>query len=300
MLNKLLHLRFAVIGHDLMMAWLAWLASYALRYSIWPDSPQIEYLSFEILTVVFIQGVVAYFFNLYRGLWRFASIPDLSNIIKSAVVGTVMISLFYFLLNRLEGVPRSVLLMYPILLVLFWGLPRISYRLWKDKHLKYTNKNQPRVLLVGAGSMADSFIRNSVSNASYKIVSIVDDRDRHQGAHLRGIKIKGGLNKINAICLSQEVELIVIAKQSPSSEVIKKIIDQSVNTSSKIKILPDPDDLENSGFDINQLQPLTVEDLLGREKIQLDWTKVAEFVKNRSVLITGGGGSIGSELCRQL
>ena len=91
MLNKVLHLRIAVICHDSFMVWLAWILGFLIRYSIWPESPAIEYWSIEILCVIFIQALVSFWFNMYRGLWRFASMPDLVNLVKSATVGTLII-----------------------------------------------------------------------------------------------------------------------------------------------------------------------------------------------------------------
>ena len=134
MINRVLHLRIAVVCHDSFMVWLAWILGFLIRYSIWPDSPDMIYWSNEIMAVIVIQSIVSFLFNMYRGLWRFASMPDLINLLKSATVGTIAVALFFFLLNRLEGIPRSVLLMYPVLLVMLWGIPRISYKLMEKKY----------------------------------------------------------------------------------------------------------------------------------------------------------------------
>ena len=300
MLSRVLHLRIAVVCHDLVMVWLAWMAGFYIRYSIWPDSPELIFWSSEIMMVMLIQGLISFRFNMYRGLWRFASMPDLINLVKSATVGTLIIALFFFLLNRLEGIPRSVLLMYPVLLLLLWGGPRITYRLWKDKYFNLNSGTIPRAIVIGAGHLADAFIRNATSSRSCHVLSIIDDSQALKGAQLRGVKIQNGLHNLRQLVNDAQADLVVIAKQQPSAELIKQVIDQLAESSCTIRIAPDPDDYDHHLLNINQLQPLTVEDLLGREKVELDWTRVAASIKNKSVLVTGGGGSIGSELCRQL
>jgi FlaA1/EpsC-like NDP-sugar epimerase len=300
MLNRVLHLRIAVVCHDSFMVWLAWILGFLIRYSIWPESPDIIYWSSEILAVIVIQSIINFLFNMYRGLWRFASMPDLINLVKSASIGTLTIALFFFFINRLEGIPRSVLLMYPVLLVMLWGGPRISYRMWKDKYFNLTKEETPRAIIIGAGNIADLFIRNAVSNKSCHVIFIIDDSKEYKGTQLRGVKIKSGINQLKQLVEDCNIDLAIIAKQNPEAELIKSVVDQLSDSECTIRIAPDPDDYENNLVNFSQLQPLTVEDLLGREKVELDWQEVAKYIKNKSVLVTGGGGSIGSELCRQL
>lgn len=300
MINRVLHLRIAVVCHDSFMVWLAWILGFLIRYSIWPESPEIIYWSNEILAVIIIQSIISFLFNMYRGLWRFASMPDLLNLLKSATVGTLTIALFFFFINRLEGIPRSVLLMYPVLLVILWGGPRITYRMWKDKFFDLKNEAIPRAIIIGAGNIADLFIRNAVSNKSCHVIFIIDDSKEYKGTQLRGVKIKSGINQLAQLVEDCHIDLVIIAKQNPETELIKSVVDQLTDSECTIRVAPDPDDYENNLINFNQLKPLTVEDLLGREKVELDWQEVAKYIKNKSVLVTGGGGSIGSELCRQL
>lgn len=299
MFKSFVNLRLAVIVHDLFMTWLAWTCSYAIRFSLWPDSPALNYFSFEILAVIVIQGLVAHYFGLYKGLWRFASLPDLWNILRSALLGTLLIGLFNFLLDRANDIPRSILMIYPVLLMLLWGVPRISYRLWKDRY-SYNVKNGSRVLLIGSGQLSDLFIRNAHASSLYKIIGILDVDGKLKGAKIRGVAILGGIHHIEGICKQQDVDMVVIAEQNPHADLIKHIVDSDIPKNIKIRILPDLDELVNQTDTLAQLKPLTLDDLLGRDKIELDWSPVADFVRNKSVLITGGGGSIGSELCRQL
>ncbi len=297
---NIFHPRTTVVLHDLFMTWAAWIISYAIRYSIWPESPAIEYINVEIVLVVFLQGIIAYFFNLYRGLWRFASMPDLINIAKSAVTGTFVIGFLLFLIYRADGVPRSVLLMYPLILMVLWGVPRIAYRAIKDLSLKTTNNNKQRVLLVGAGRLADMFIRHANASGLYDVVGIVEDKEKLQGANLRGVKVIGRVSRLDKYCKDKHVQTIVITHENITPEQMKVIVDKNLENQCKLLTLPNLDKMTENGFEISALLPVTIDDLLGREKVDIDWSNVAKKVQGKSILITGGGGSIGSELARQL
>ncbi len=300
MLKKILHPRLAIVLHDLFMAWLAWVIAYGIRYSIWPQAPQVDLFSPEIILVIAIQGVVAWYFNLYRGLWRFASIPDLINITKSAVFGTLAIAVGLFLFNRLEGVPRSVLLLYPFILMVLWGAPRLLYRIWKDKRQGQlsTLKRTP-VLVVGAGRLADLFIRHATASGQFDVRGVVAENPHLAGARLRGIKILGSLDDVGGLVKKTGAEALILALDVSAPKVLQSLVSQLKDQPCRIHVLPNPDRLD-AGDVFSQLQPLTIEDLLGRDPVSLEWQAVSEQLQGRSVLVTGGGGSIGSELCRQL
>ena len=297
---KIIHPRSAVILHDLFMTWLAWMISYVIRYSIWDDAPELQWFDAEFAIVITIQGIVAYFFNLYRGLWRFASVPDLINIAKSAVIGTTTIGFVLFLIYRADGVPRAVLILYPPILMVLWGVPRLAYRVFKDSKLKFSSQNKQRVLLVGAGRLADMFIRHASASGLYQVIGLVDNRAQYKGSNLRGVKVLGSVSDIDKLAQIHEVQAIVITQENLSDEQMKDIVDSSMSSQCKLLTLPNLDNITDSGFEISHLLPVTIDDLLGRKKVSIDWSNVAKEVQGKSVLITGGGGSIGSELARQL
>ncbi len=296
----LFHPRTAVLLHDLFMTWLAWMISYAIRYSVWQDAPELSWFNVEFAIVISIQAIVAYYFNLYRGLWRFASVPDLINISKSAFTGTLIIGFVLFLFFRAEGISRTALILYPFLLITFLGVPRLTYRVFKDTKSNSLIHEKQRILLVGAGRLADMFIRNAQSSGLYAICGIVDDNARFKSTNLRGIQVLGNLNAIEAICKKQDIQAIIITQQDISTGQMKIIVDNSMSTQCKLLTLPNLDKITESAFELSKLLPVTINDLLGREKVSIDWKNVAKKVQGKSVLITGGGGSIGSELARQL
>ncbi|MBL4660661.1 MAG: polysaccharide biosynthesis protein [Alcanivoracaceae bacterium] len=297
---RVFHPRLAVILHDLFMTWLAWMISYGIRYSIWVDAPELSWFSQEFALVIIIQGIVAYYFNLYRGIWRFASVPDLVNIAKSAIIGTFVIGFVLFLIYRADGVPRSVLILYPLILMVLWGLPRLTYRVFKDSKLNVLSHEKQKVLLVGAGRLADMFIRHSHASGLYDVVGIVDNKSKYKGANLRGVKVLGRVIDIEKICNNREIKAIVITHEHILAQQMKDIVDNSMSSQCKLLTLPNLDKITDKGFEISNLLPVTIDDLLGREKISIDWSNVAHKLQGKSILITGGGGSIGSELARQL
>ncbi len=296
---KIIHPRTAVILHDLFMTWLAWMLSYTIRYSIWVDAPPLNWFNTEFALVLFIQGTIAYYFNLYRGIWRFASIPDLINIAKSAILGTIVIGFVLFLIFRGTGVSRAVLLLYPVILMVLWGGPRLAYRVFKDSNLKLI-QDKKTVLLVGAGRIADMFLRHAQASGLYHVIGIVDDNNKFKGSDLRGVKVLGKIKDIEKTTQKYSVQVIVIAQENPSTQQMKLIVDSSMSSQCKLLILPNLDKITEQGFEISKLLPVTIDDLLGREKVSIDWSNVAKRVQGKSILITGGGGSIGSELARQL
>src|SRR5690606_10673442 len=138
--------RAAVVAHDLTMVWLSWYGLHQFRYAVQPDAPALPYLSTETLLVLAAQGLVFWQVGLYRGIWRFASVPDLINIFKASLVGLLAVVLALSLCNRMEQVPRSVLVLYPVVLTALLGMPRLLYRSWKDHSINRTDKAAIRVL----------------------------------------------------------------------------------------------------------------------------------------------------------
>ncbi len=165
-LIAVIHPRLAVVAHDLGMVWLAWYGTNWLRWNLQIDPPAVPWFGPEYLIVLGMQGLILAWTGLYRGLWRFASLPDLWNIARGSVLGALAIALGLFFLDRLEGTPRSVLLMYPIALMLLLGTPRMAYRYWKDSRFDGgTRVAVKRVLVLGAGRAGETLVRAAVARS---------------------------------------------------------------------------------------------------------------------------------------
>ena len=297
-----LHPRIAIVIHDLVMVWVAWMAVHWLRYTFWPGSPELSLFPKEMPWVLAAQGIILALTGLYRGIWRFASLPDLWNIIRAAVLGTLFISLVLFLHQRLEGVPRSVFLTYPVLLVILLGAPRLAYRVWKDHRLQFHARPgvTRRVLILGAGRAGDQLARDLRSEGLYYPVGFLDDNRSLQGRKLRGLPVFGGIEDLARVARDRSAEMAIIAIPSATNEQMQRIVACCEAAQIEFRTVPRLQDVVAGRISSHEIKPVAIEDLLGREPVHLDWTAIRNGCTGKSILVTGGGGSIGAELCRQI
>ena len=290
-----------VIVHDLFMVVLAWQLAWWARFNF--EFPFFSWeLSLSLIPLLLvIQASLFWYFHLYRGLWRFASLLDLWNIFRASIVGAVIASLAFFVLFRLEGVPRSVLLLYPVFLMFFLGGPRLGYRLWKDRNTSILSAiDKKRVLVIGGGNAGDMLVRDLHRSDRDIPVAILDDNVKLVRSEIRGVKICGKINQVKEIADQFSIDWIAIAIPSASRIEIQTIVEICEQTNLPIKILPSLRDMQFSQDAISGLREVSIEDLLGREPVELDWDNITGLVANKCVLVTGGGGSIGSILCLQI
>lgn len=289
------------IMHDLFMLTAAWSISYWLRFNLGHIPSEYLEQGLKLLPiVVLIQGLVCWYFGLYRGMWRFASIPDLIRILKSAFVGVLATVAASFLLIRLEAVPRSIFILDGILFILLLSGPRLIYRWIKDNHI-YRGQGL-RTLIVGAGRTGEMLVRDLLrtSNAAYNPVIFVDDDKAKIGREIHGVSVKGNCSEINDLITPFNIELILIAIPEIESRELRRIVDFCEQTQLPFKILPPLKDFVMGGSTVKELREVTIDDLLGRDAVNLDWSAISGEFRDVVVMVTGGGGSIGSELCRQI
>jgi FlaA1/EpsC-like NDP-sugar epimerase len=297
-----LHPRLAVVLHDLAMVWLAWYLSQWLRY--WMSD--VGYAApvaagRELPVVLLAQGLVLWWTGLYRGLWRFASLPDLANILRAAVVGALAIALALFLATRLEGVPRSVLVAYPFIATLLLAAPRLAYRYWKDSRLDLLKRSSSvRVLVIGAGTAGEALLRELFHDRTYRPVGLLDDNPALRGSRIRDVPVLGDLQRLPDIAREVAAQLLVIAIPTASTAQMQRIVALCEVSGVPFRTVPRLKDVIAGRAQFNQLKEVAIEDLLGREEIELDWTAIRTGLAGHRVLVTGGGGSIGAELCRQV
>jgi FlaA1/EpsC-like NDP-sugar epimerase len=293
--------RAAAMIHDLVMIPVAWFAAYLLRFNL-SQVPEI-YLN-QALTVlplvILIQGGAFWYFGLYRGVWRFASVPDLVRILKAIVTGVLVAALAVFLLTRMQSVPRSIFPLYGLTLILLLGGPRMIYRWVKERQL-YASADQ-RALIVGAGRAGEMLVRDVLRDQSYgyQPAGFVDDAPRKRGMEVHGVRVLGSCDDIPQICKQRSVDLILIAIPSANSKEMRRIVRLCETAGVPMRTLPRFQDLVVGRSVVTELREIFIEDLLGREPVSLDWERIHEEIEGKTVLVTGGGGSIGSELCRQI
>ncbi|MFT4199065.1 MAG: nucleoside-diphosphate sugar epimerase/dehydratase [Pseudoxanthomonas sp.] len=292
--------RIAVVCHDLAMVWLCWYGLHRLRYAVWAGSPEYPLWSVEMLLVLVAQGLVFWRVGLYRGLWRFASFPDLLNIIKASLVGMLAIVLVLALYNRLGSVPRLVLVLYPFALCGLLGLPRLLYRAWKDnKAGREDGGTAQRVLVLGAGQAAETLLRDLGRSRAWQPVGLLDDAPRLQGTKVRGIPVLGTLAEAPRIARETAARLLVIAIPTLDAVAIQRVLAICESTGLPFRMVPRLIDVLEGRSLPGELKEVAIEDLLGRKPVMPDWKLIRGWLGARSVMVTGAGGSIGSELCHQ-
>ncbi len=243
-----------------------------------------------------------YFCGVYKGILRFASTHDLVRIIKGISFGVLASIIIIFFLNRLDGYPRSIFVINAILMLTTLGGGRFAYRIIRDRELaKRCNSNGQRVLIIGAGVAGERLIRDirNSDNLDINVVGFIDDSNDKQGKVLHGIPILGKISDLPQIISEKEISQILIAIPSATSGEIRVIIKYCSDAKVKFKMLPKLKTIIE-GTSLDSLQAIKPEDFLGRDKIELENNKLIKLIKGKSVLITGAGGSIGSELVKQI
>jgi len=293
--------RFLAIIHDVLMIPLAWFGAYWLRFNL--DGIPEEALPMALAafpTVLVVQTGAYWTVGLYRGIWRFASVPDLMRIFRAAAMGCGLSMLILFLVTRLEGFPRSVLPIYGMLLIIGLGGSRFAVRWLKDYHRSQVTEK--RVLVVGADGPGEGIVRDLLRERErhYKPVAFVDDKASKAGHEIHGIPVVGKCLDIPRIVKEYDIQLIIIAIPHASAKEMRRIMGYCDKTSCPVRTLPGLDDFVSGRVNIDLLREVSLEDLLGRDPVSLDWAAINVALQGKTVLVSGGGGSIGSELCRQV
>ncbi len=287
--------------HDGVAAALAWSFAYLLRFNFeLPPNFSAE-LHRTILWVVLLQMVVFWRFNLYRGIWRYASTTDLKRIFLAVMISAAAIPLMFWMLRLDIVIPRSVLIINPLLLILMMGGSRFLYRLWKEQGL-YSNfklQGEP-VLVLGAGDAAASLAKDLTKSSKWRLVGLLDDDNDKHGRMLSGVLVLGNLESLPKWAEQLGVSQVIIAMPSSSHQQRKRAIDFCNAAQIKALTVPSFDDLMSGKVAVSQLRPIELDDLLGRDPVALDNSGLHTLLGGNVVMVTGAGGSIGSELCRQI
>lgn len=293
---------FAIILHDILVAALAWLGAYWLRFNLAvPPEYQAAALS-TLLWVMPLQAVVFWRFGLYRGIWRFASLPDLKRIVLAVGLAAVMVPVVLILFRIDAVVPRSVLILDPLLLLIVMGGSRLAYRAWKEHRLaSVLHPDSKPVLVAGAGSAADFLLRELARNpAGFHVVGLLDDSRDKQRRLVQGIPVLGALDEVAIHARKMDVQDIVLALPSAAHEVRKRITQISADAGLNVLTIPSLEDLVAGRVSVASLRRIELDDLLGRDPVALDDSGLHQLLTGQTVMVTGAGGSIGSELCRQI
>ena len=301
---KTLRVAFLVALDLLLMNAASILALLMLENFNWTRMMNQSYMGHIInYTIISSIGTILIFipFKLYNSLWQFASIDELMHI----VVAGAIVSLVKFIFNQIEATgyfPVSYPLISGILLIGFVGISRLSYRMLRSVIRPESAPSKVRTLLIGggnAGAMALREFQTSEKSTNH-VLCIVDDDYSKRGSFLRGVKIVGNRNDIPAIVEQYRIEEIVLAIPAATARDKRDILKICQQTRCRLKTLPGLYQLANGDVSLQKIRDVDVLDLLGRDSVEVDLTEIADYIRGKTVLVTGGGGSIGSELCRQI
>lgn len=288
--------------HDLIAAGAAWGMAFWLRFA--PDWPAQFFALFwqGLPWVVLTQGLCCIGFGLYAGMWRFASLPDLKRILVAVGLGALVTPLVLLFVFPAVVLPRSVLILDPVLLIVLMGGSRLAYRAWKEHRLgALTHPGKRPAVILGAGSAADFFLRELRSTpALLRPVALLDDDPAKLGRRLQDVPVLGEIAKLPEIVRRTGAEVAVFAIPSASHTVKRRVAELAMVAGVELLTLPALEDVVAGRVTIQSLRGLELEDLLGRDPVQLDLPGLDAAIGGRTVLVTGGAGSIGAELVRQL
>ena len=293
--------RLLAISHDVVASAAAWVLAYQLRFNFEVPAEHLSVMYTCITGVVVVQMTSFFAFSLYRGIWRFASVIDLQRIILAVILSSLTLAALHFVLRLSFTVPRSVLLIDPALLILLMGGSRFVYRAIKEHQLYglRASKGDP-VVIVGADQMALSLARELSQGSDWRVVGMLTNDKSLHGREMSGIKVLGAILDLPKVQSRFSLSRLIIAQPLLSHQERRSILSQAESLDIEVLTIPAADDLLNGRLNISQVRPVDVEDLLGRDVVSLDNSGLQKLIVGNAVLVSGAGGSIGSELCRQI
>lgn len=306
--------------HDVAAAIAAWTLAYLFRFNLEIPSLYLASLKEILPWVILIHAAIFLWFGLYRGLWHYASLPDLRRILLAVLTSAAAVPLALFMLQILAGTPRTVLLLAPILLLFIMGGSRLTYRLWKE-HMLYGSKKMDGnlVLVLGAGDASVGLVKELARSVQWRVVGLLDDDPAKLGLTLHGFKVLGRINELAVIAEKMGVAHAIIAMTPTAPDRRhtyrshldrrhpdrhhrdrRRALEMCSAAGVKALIVPSYDDLISGKITVSQIRTVELDDLLGRDPVVLDNAGLYGLLAGKTVLVTGAGGSIGSELCRQI
>ncbi|MFL9865260.1 nucleoside-diphosphate sugar epimerase/dehydratase [Paraburkholderia fungorum] len=299
--NKSSWLSLSAFLFDLFAVATAWLTSYLIRFNgVVPMEFRMGAMH-SLFWVLPVYGVMFRIFGLYRGMWVFASLPDLMRISKAVIAGALIAMVASVMVQPVPIVPRSVLVVSPLLLFLAMGGARALYRATKEFYLYggLVGKGKP-VVVLGAGSAGASLARELSRSSEWRLVGLLDDDVAKHGREIYGYKVLGAISELPQLAESLKTEYAIIAIPSASVEAQRRVATICVRAGVRAMVLPALTALTQGQAFLSRVRQIDLEDLLGRDPVKIDTPHVEALLRNRAVMVTGAGGSIGSELCRQI
>ncbi|KPA12152.1 nucleoside-diphosphate sugar epimerase [Candidatus Magnetomorum sp. HK-1] len=299
---------YVVFFVDLFLVFLSWCLAFGVRFDLVIPEHYLSVMWRLLPLVIIIKMSIFFYCNLYQGMWRFTSLFDLVNVVKAVITSSILLILFVVVLHRFEGYPRSVFIIDFGLCLIFIGGLRASIRMYYTRNsgmtyfptLSRAGSTSKRLLIIGAGSTGEKVLREIRDNPNLKLhpVGFLDDNIQKQSKTIHGIAVLGRVEEISSfIDLFDEI-LIAIPKTSRNN--MRRIVASCESTGRRFRTVPAIGELIDGRVSVKALRDVTLQDLMGREEIRLNKAEISRYIHEKRVLITGAGGSIGSELVRQV
>jgi FlaA1/EpsC-like NDP-sugar epimerase len=294
--------RLIVFAHDVLAAGVAWIAAFWLRFNFDVPADYHELMLALLPWELAVYAVLFWMLGLYRGLWRYASLADLQRIAAVVGIGALAVPAVAAFVQAGIPVPRTVYVLTPVLLGLAMGGSRFAYRVWREGRLVpiLTKPQATPVLVLGAGSAAAGLVKELALSRQWRVVGMLDDDAKKHNAAVAGVKIYGAIDRVGKLAAALGVSQAVIAMPSATHQQRKRALDLCAQAGLQVMTVPALSDIVSGRVGVSALRAVELDDLLGRDPVEIDDAALHSFLGGKVVLVTGAGGSIGAELCRQI
>lgn len=308
LLNNLHFRKLVVYFYDILASLAAMIVALMLRINEFSEFGMFvifnDYALLLAISVI-IKMICFSLFNVTKGMWRFTSTPDLKAILKASLAAEAIIVITMFLIVRGDYIPRTAFILDAMLTIYFIAGARILYRFFKERTgfslLSSINGKQKKAIIIGAGNIAERLLRDfNRSQYDFHVVGLLDDEGNKHGRTILGYKILGPIDSIAEVNKKFHVEKVIIAISSLSSAQVRKIVSLINDPEVEIVTLPSLKDMVDGKITLSEMRKIDVNDLLGRDPVKLEVNVLAPMIQGKVVMVTGAGGSIGSELVRQI
>ncbi len=293
---------FIILSHDLVAISSAWIFAYIIRFNFEIPFVQIDSMKNNLLFVLLTQIIFLLIFRVHRASWRFSSISDLKRIIVAIFFSSLLISIYFsFFYQQQPVIPRSIILLNPLLLVLFMFGSRITYRYLREALEFNSSSIKPKnVIVLGTSKEGVALVKALSPNPNWRVIGLLGKDKSLKGTEISGVKILGNIELLPKLYKKFEIETALIAMPSSDYEDRRMALKIIKELDLELLTIPNFEDLSSGRLSVSQIKQVDVEDLLGRESVNLDNSGLKNLIQNDTVMISGAGGSIGSELTRQV
>jgi FlaA1/EpsC-like NDP-sugar epimerase len=292
---------------DILLLCLSQVSSYLIRFEGNIPAYMMQVLALSIVPIVSVKIVVFHFFSLYRGMWRYTGITDLKNIILASLVSSVLIILAILFTFHFEGFSRSVYVMDMVMTIFLVGGSRLAIRLFYSSRYSIggivpRKGDWKKIIIIGAGNAGEQLLREIENDRglNYRVIGFLDDDPNKGGKLIHGVPILGRVDEITQVINIEDIDRAVIAIPSATGGQIKRIIDICRNSGVRNQTIPGIGEMINDKVNLKTIRDISYNDILRRDPVNLDIDRIRNLISHKKIFVSGGGGSIGSELCRKL